>query len=351
MRKLLIPFSWLYGGIIRLRNWLYHTGRMESYRAEQPLISIGNLSTGGTGKTPLAEYLIGKLLEKGYAPAYLSRGYGRKTKGYIRVAPLTMDADTVGDEALQVANRFLEVPVAVCEARKTGLLTLDQSTESTLFVLDDAFQHRKVARDLDLIVIDANRLPTRDFLLPAGNLREPITSLKRADFLIINKVKNQKVVPEIEAELSHLGLPMAFCRPAPQVLRTFSGKFVIESQDSRAIVFSGIGNNAAFLETVKEAGVEIEAAYSFRDHYRFEAQDIERIIQSHFHHSPHSSTFDGRFLLTTEKDYFRMKNSPWLKELDTYPFAYVPIQLNWLKGEKSLWETLDKILPPTTPTQ
>lgn len=351
MRKLLIPFSWLYGGIIRLRNWLYHTGRMESYRADQPLISIGNLSTGGTGKTPLAEYVIQKLLEKGHAPAYLSRGYGRKTKGYIRVVPLIMDADTVGDEALQVANRFPEVPVAVCEARKTGLKVLDQSTGSTLFVLDDAFQHRRVARDLDLIVIDANRLPTRDYLLPAGNLREPITSLKRADFLIINKVKSQEAVPQIEAELSRLGMPMAFCRPVPQGLRTFSGEFVKLSLNSRAIVFSGIGNNAAFLETVTEAGVEIEAAYPFRDHYRFEARDIERIIQSHFHHSPHSSTFDGRFLLTTEKDYFRIRNSPWLSDLNPYPFAYVPIQLNWLKGEKSLWETLESILPPTTPIQ
>lgn len=346
MRKLLWPLTFLYAAIIWLRNYLFDTGFFTVYQAPRPVIAIGNLSTGGTGKTPFAEYLIRNLVQKGLAPAYLSRGYGRKSKGYVRVLPQEMDAEWVGDEALQVATRFPLVPVAVCEDRQTGIRRLMDEVEPQLFVLDDAFQHRRVARDLNIVMIDANRLPSDELLLPAGNLREPICSLKRADLLVVNKVQYSADLDALEKKVAFRNLPVAFCRPEPQAILQFSGTPFSLPAPARVVLFSGIGNNESFRSTVADLGIEVLAAYAFRDHYAFQEADLERIIGQHFHHSPSSANFAPPFLLTTEKDFFRMRNLPWLDRFTHIPLTYLPIRLVWLKGESLISDLLKaKVMP------
>ena len=340
LRRWLWPLSFFYGALVWLRNALYNAGFFSSYRAPRPVIAIGNLSTGGTGKAPLAGYLIRILLENGPSPAYLSRGYGRQSRGYLRVLPQTMDARAAGDEALQVASRFPQVPVAVSEDRRVGIRRLAEEADPQIFVLDDAFQHRKVARDLDVVVIDAHRLPLKDRLLPAGNLREPVRNLKRADLLIINKVRDEADIAHIEQQLAFLGLPMAFCRPEPAGLMHFSGKPFVRPPQPCAVLFSGIGNNASFHQTVEDMGIAVGEAYTFRDHHPFSDRDLQRIIDRHFHHSTSSPKLGASFLLTTEKDYFRMKNLPWLERFSDYPLTYLPIHLVWLKGEPIIGDLL-----------
>jgi tetraacyldisaccharide 4'-kinase len=345
-RRWLWPLSLLYGTAIWLRNFLFDRGLIPAYKASRPVIAIGNLSTGGTGKTPFAEYLIRVLLDQGVHPAYISRGYGRKSRGYLRVVPGKMGADHVGDEALQVASRFEEIPVVVCEDRQYGIRKLLDEGDPQVFVLDDAFQHRKVARDLNVVVVDAQRLPTDDLLLPAGNLREPVRNLKRANLLVINKVRDDAEIAFIAEKMAFLGLPMAFCRPQAQRILHFSGEPFLLPARPRVVLFSAIGNNESFRRTAEEIGLEVVAAYAFRDHYVFASGDLERIIGRHFQHSSSSPNFAPPFLLTTEKDFFRMKDLPWLGEFSGYSLAYLPIRLAWISGESIVMSLLREWIPP-----
>ncbi|MEL6134010.1 MAG: tetraacyldisaccharide 4'-kinase, partial [Bacteroidota bacterium] len=214
LRLMLLPFSWIYGSVLAIRRKLYEIGYLPSYRAPLPVISVGNISTGGTGKTPVAAYILSFLSERGIQAAYLSRGYGRKTKGFLAVDPTQGDSQTYGDEALQIAHQFPQLPVAVCEKRAEGIQQLLNKFTLQVIVLDDAFQHLAVQRDLNLIVIDAQRLPYKDFILPAGNLREPLSSLHKADFFIINKLSQAARIPQIDQRMGKWRKEKAFCCPA-----------------------------------------------------------------------------------------------------------------------------------------
>jgi tetraacyldisaccharide 4'-kinase len=212
LRYLLFPFSFLYGLGVRFRNWLFDKNIRKSVLFEVPVIGIGNLSAGGTGKTPMAEYVLQLLLQNGYKPAMLSRGYKRQSKGYQVVKPYSSAAH-VGDEPYQVKKKMPEVVVAVCEDRPTGIKKIKEDHgDVNVIVLDDSYQHRSVKPGFNILLTDYNKPFYEDLLLPAGMLREPRSSKERANVIIVTKSpvqigmeeKNQmreKLKPEINQEV------------------------------------------------------------------------------------------------------------------------------------------------------
>lgn len=348
IRKFLLPLSPIYGLIMQIRNKMYDTNMLMSYQADIPVVSVGNISTGGTGKTPIAEYLLSVCRDLGVRAAYLSRGYGRKSKGYLRVDPQMGNVKMFGDEALQVASKFPTMAIAVCEDRKTGIKRLKEDFRPDIVILDDAFQHRRVKRDLDIVVIDANRLPNYDKVLPAGNLREFKSGLKRADLLVINKITQEEQIHQIAKRLEpYTPKSIAYCKPCPSGVYKFSGELMIPNKDlagKSAIVFSGIGNNVFFQQQLKNMEIDILATKKYSDHYPYKKKDISFLIQLYREHKK-----EGSLLLTTEKDFFRMKDLFDFETFPDVPFAYIPIGLKWFRGEENVREAINPFLRVSTP--
>src|SRR5687768_15621527 len=203
-RYLLFPISIIYGIVIWIRNKLYDKNFWKPVSFNFPLICVGNLATGGTGKTPMVEYLI-RLLRDHYKIATLSRGYKRKTRGYA-LADENSTALSIGDEPMQFHKKFPEIPVSVAEERIEGIpQLLHDRPETEVIILDDAFQHRKVKAGLNILLTEYKNLYTRDFLLPAGDLRDMKSSRKRADIIIVTKCvshlaesEKEKIIDEID---------------------------------------------------------------------------------------------------------------------------------------------------------
>ncbi|WP_311195889.1 tetraacyldisaccharide 4'-kinase [Antarcticibacterium sp. 1MA-6-2] len=185
LRKFLLPFSLLYGLVIRLRNWFYDKKILSSFSYSTPVIVVGNLSVGGTGKSPMIEYLLNLLLPQ-YKIATLSRGYGRKTKGYIELHGKEA-AETVGDEPLQFKTKFPEAVVAVDENRKQGIERIVSEYQPEVILLDDAFQHRKIQAGFNILLTSFDNIYSEDRMLPTGNLREPKSGAVRADVIVVTK--------------------------------------------------------------------------------------------------------------------------------------------------------------------
>lgn len=183
LRWLLFPFSLLYGLVVVIRNWCFNAGILKSREFDLPVIAVGNLDVGGAGKSPMTEYLI-RLLKGNYKLATLSRGYGRKTKGFL-LADAPAQAWDIGDEPAQFKNKFPNVTIAVAEKRVEGIEQLQSSHD--LIILDDAYQHRAVKPGFSILLFDYNRIREPRLLLPAGNLREPFAGRKRADIIVISK--------------------------------------------------------------------------------------------------------------------------------------------------------------------
>ncbi len=320
-----------------VRRKAYAWGWKKSYQAKLPVISVGNLSTGGTGKTPFSEYLMGYFQQMGKRPAYLSRGYGREKKGFMLLNAKYPDPSGEGDEPTQVKHKFPDLPIAVCEDRRAGIMQLQQNSSPDLIILDDAFQHLRVKRDLDIVVIDAQRLPFQDFPLPTGNLREFRASLKEADMLLINKVKDEREIPRIKQILQKYRRPMTFCRPAFQSCRDFEGNFVSmdRMRTKRIMLFSGIGNNAYFKAMVQAYGFEVVEALGFADHHKYRYQELKEIFEL------------GRskdcLMGTTEKDRMRLWKHSFFDSFDTSTWFYFPIELEFIEGKRYLDEALEKL--------
>lgn len=325
---LLLPFSWAYAGVMWLRNLAYDRGWKTIWRAPQgvEVVSIGNLTVGGTGKTPVAEWLLGQRKETRQLPqtAYLSRGYGRKTRGFLRVNPAEGGIETFGDEALQVARKFPEALVAVCEDRAEGIRQLlALRPDISLVLLDDAFQHRRVHRDRNYVVIDANRPPTADFVFPAGRLREPLGGLARADVLIINKVFDLAQARALAKKLSRWQKPVWLFRTVPGPAAYPTGEKATLKMTDKVFVFSGIGNNRFFLQQMQEAGYTVAGHRFFRDHYPYSQGDIAALYEL-------ARTCGATALLTTEKDMCRLRD---LKLVGELPILMIPATLEPISAD------------------
>jgi len=301
LRFLLFPVALLYGVGVWVRNRLFDWGLKPSHRLPIPVIAIGNLSLGGTGKTPTAAYLLTQLAELGHRPAYLSRGYGRTTQGYRRIRPDQDVASAVGDEALMTAQRFPDLPIAVCEDRVAGgRLLLQEAPDLTVLVLDDAFQHRRIHRDLNILCMDGTRPPRKDFLLPVGRLRETWAAHRRADVLWWNK-QGPKAAQELVRYANTPAVAADYAikewRPAHPDLQPKPKEGM---RGRSAVLVSALGNNAQFRRTVKDAGVTILRHFTYRDHKAYTPEHVS-LWQAELTGNP-----PGTLLLTTEKDLVKL---------------------------------------------
>ncbi len=330
LKLLFWPFSLLYGGVTVARNILYDKGTLTSTRFNLPVIAVGNLTVGGTGKTPHVEYLL-RLLQE-YKVATLSRGYKRQSKGFL-LADGQSTAAVLGDEPYQYHRDFPGIAVAVSEDRVAGIQKLQQSVPGIeAVVLDDAMQHRPVQPSLNILVTDYNRPFYRDFVLPAGLLREPRQGAARADAVIVSKCPGQLGVQEqsiINSEIEKYTTPdtpvffSAFVYGAPVAI----GLPVAPTQ--KVILLTGIANAQPLKEYLRSEGHKVVQHLEYPDHHQYSTQDLQKL--KHLLQQPE---FSGTTILTTRKDAVKLAGP----ELDSFtkklPLFYIPIVVQLLGSQE-----------------
>ncbi|MER3524510.1 MAG: tetraacyldisaccharide 4'-kinase [Ignavibacteria bacterium] len=334
--KILLPFAWLYSFAMAVRNWCFDVGVLQQHEAGVPVVSIGNLTVGGTGKTPLVEYIVGHLLASGRKPAVISRGYKRASKGVVIVSDgkrLRADAREGGDEPAQIAHKFPEAIVVVGE-RRTDAARVAVTLGADVVVMDDGFQHRYLKRNLDIVVIDSRKDLLADAVLPAGRLREPLSSLRRAHLIAFSHVENG--VPERlprGVERYCAAPSIAFRYHIGTVRRATDGVEVSAEAVRRMhlVAFSGIGNHEAFVEQLRNERFTLAGELRFPDHHRYGALDMDLIAYT-------VKAFHADGLLTTEKDVVRLKADEAIARtlFETYTFFYTTITVEIVRGEETL---------------
>jgi tetraacyldisaccharide 4'-kinase len=315
---LLLPLAWIYGFIVAIRNLLFDMGVLKQKSYDIPVIGIGNITVGGTGKTPHTEYLI-KLLQKDYQVAVLSRGYKRKSKGFVLANKLST-MEEIGDEPLQMKTKFPDIHVAVDANRRNGisrLLADDIKPAVDVILMDDSFQHRYVLPDINILLVNYNRLITRDYLLPAGRLRETIMGKERADIVIVTKCPADITPVErngIERELALRYHQKIF-------FTTMSYPILMPQFKEAPLLVTGIASPQQMEEDLRKfyPGLELMA---FSDHHAFSDADIEAI----------KKRAAGRHIITTEKDSTRLKS---------LPHTVIPIEVEFIGNEE---EKFNKII-------
>ncbi len=320
-RKILFPFSILYDGVTTLRNYAYDKGWKESTEYEIPVISVGNLSVGGTGKSPMVELLI-SFLKEDYKVAVLSRGYKRKTSGFLEVLE-SSTTEEVGDEPLQFKHKFPEVTVAVCADRRMGIEKLKQKAE--VIILDDAFQHRKVKPALSILLTPFSNLFLDDLVLPAGNLRESKKGMERADIIVITKIPDGTAYAKLQKIQFRMKLKEHQSMYFSKISYDSSIHGISESlpldylKDKSFILVTGIANPKPLVDFLKEKNFNFQHQ-KFPDHHHFSTSEIENLQKE-------------ELILTTEKDFKRLSN-----RLQKRALYYLPITTRFLHKEEGAFE-------------
>lgn len=352
---LLWPISIVYWLVTTVRNLLYSLHVLPQHRVKAKVISIGNLSMGGTGKTTVAEFFIRVMTERGYKVAYLSRGYGRQTTGYLKVDPALHTYKEVGDEALQVASKYPGVPIAVCEDRVEGAQRLIDDYGVNLIILDDAFQHRRIYRDMDVVVIPYGEDPWRDYVIPMGNLRESYRNIRRADLVLVTKCPGAKEAQEMAQQMKkrRIYAKVVFMGLEVTTVKQFSPQEaehpITGFHQVGAILFSALGNNDQFFNFARRMGLFPVRNYGFRDHRPYSERDFNRMIAQYNRAVHYQYMEKGTVLVTTEKDYYRLKNSSWFAEkFGQYPFYYLSVSLMPLHRNDRLDEKIRNLFPKLT---
>lgn len=316
LRKILFPVAIIYWIVTYIRNKCFDFGLLKSKSYHLPIIAIGNLSVGGTGKTPHTEYLI-RLLKNDYNLAVLSRGYKRQSKGFV-LANENVDAAILGDESFQIHEKFPDISVAVCEDRRTGIENLIQMENPSIIVLDDAYQHRKVKAGFYVLLTAFDDLFVDDYILPFGNLRESALGKKRANVIIITKCPENlsaeervKITKKINVEV-----PVYFTSISYDSNIYDSHNFMplneIKNQEKMIVV--GIAKPEYFIEKVKTDKDHIKI---YPDHHNFTTAEIEELRE----------WAKSKPILTTEKDYVRLKDK--IKS----NLYFLPISVQFLEKE------------------
>jgi len=332
LRILVFPFAIIYGLITKIRNILFDLKILPSKKFSIPIISVGNLSIGGTGKTPHVDYIIGLLKEK-YKIATLSRGYGRKTSGFMIAKPDSTDKD-IGDEPLLFAKKHSDITVAVDGNRVRGIKRLlEEHPDLNAILLDDAYQHRFVKAGLSILLTDYFRLYTSDYVLPTGHLRECRSGAKRADIIIVTKT------PKVFSPLDKRFI-LNKIKPLPRQSVFFSfidygnfeplfekSNFISNQVPSKILLFTGISNPVPFQEYLKRRCNEL-VSVRFRDHHQFSVEDLKK-IKCKF-----ESIYSGnKIVVTTQKDKMRLLNQEFQDVFSDLPVYYVPIEVEFHKNE------------------
>jgi len=341
---LFFAFAVVYGLAIRIRNSLFDSGMLKSTSFDLPVISAGNLTVGGTGKTPHIEYLV-RLLKDQYNISVLSRGYKRETRNFQFVETDSTVPDT-GDESLQLKRKHPEITVAVDRDRVKGVKQiLARKPETDIILLDDAFQHRYIKPGLNILLIDYNRPIYRDYLLPAGRLRESRSSVKRADIVILSKAPDYLSSEELEQLKEKIKLSPEqkfFCTGIkydhPREIFNTDKKENIEKladKMGKALLVTGIADPSPLIKYLNGFGFQLNNL-RYRDHHNYNDRDCKRIIESYV-----SLPKGERCLLTTEKDAIRLVDKLRENDLPDSNFFMIGININLMHNAK---EDFDKYI-------
>lgn len=338
LRLFLLPFAILYGMLTSIRNLLFDWKLLPSEKFNFPVISVGNLSAGGTGKTPHIEYLI-RLLMPDSGVCTLSRGYGRKSKGFI-AASENENASTIGDEPMQYFRKFKNIGVYVDENRRRGIKNiLKMNDQAGVLLLDDAFQHRSVQPGLSILLSDYHRLYTHDYLLPAGLLRERINGASRADIIIVTKtpttlspIVRRQLISELRPK-AHQKIYFSYIKYG--VVTSLWKESCKNKQDHRysaILLFAGIANTYPIEDHLRKQTQEL-VVIRFPDHHRYTSEDMNRIKRN----------FDdlytrNKLLVTTEKDAMRLLQPDLIKIAEKLPVFYLPIEVELHKEDKQQFD-------------
>lgn len=326
VRILLLPFSLIYGLIVYIRNWLFDVKFFQSASFNLPLICIGNLSVGGTGKSPMVEFLIENLKDR-FNMAILSRGYKRRTRGYALATGIT-NALEIGDEPMQFFNKYPEVTVAVGEERIVAIpQLLHDRPDTQVIILDDAFQHRYVKAGYNILLTDVNNLFTRDWFLPTGDLRDQKKSYLRANLIVVTKcppdlslAEKHRLIREINpAPYQQLFFSSIRYGEPYQIIRK---DIYLPQAETEVLLITGIANPGPLKKHLEETFREYdELAYS--DHHIFSIDDLHYILKRF-----NQMSSPQKIMLTTEKDAVRLlKFSHQLRELPLYVIPITPVFL------------------------
>ena len=330
---LLAPFALIFRVITGVRNFLYDLKILKSYRSPVPTLVVGNLSVGGTGKTPMVEFLI-RNLQNELKIAVLSRGYGRKTKGFL-AARLESSPEEIGDEPLQIYRNFDgKIPAFVGEDRVKALEIISQKTpETELVILDDAFQHRRLLGDFYCLLTPFSRPFSSDFLLPSGRLRESRSGAKRADMIVVTKCPETLSRSQKEVLISQFkpwinpGVPVIFSKigygtPYPlEVQATFT---------TAVILVSGLADERPLVSYCREKFKVLEVL-SYPDHHQYTEKDLREIVFRADKHQSHSPV-----LLTTEKDAVKLKSLAKQGFLGEIPIFVLPMEAKFESEDRQM---------------
>ncbi len=338
-KLLLSPLSLLYGLGVSLRNWFYRRNLLRGIAFSLPVISVGNLSVGGAGKTPHIEYLIRKL-NPYINIATLSRGYRRKTKGFLQVQS-QMNAEMVGDEPLQYKRKFPDVAVSVAEERALAIpLLVGAKPDTQLVLLDDAFQHRAVRPGLNILLTEFDRPFTRDYLLPAGRLREWRSAYARADVIIVTKCP-----PELSAEAAKALREEIDPLPHQQLFFSYyeysepyyllDTRYALQwEEDLEVLLVSAIANTDYLLRYLKPLSGRLRSM-EYEDHHYFDKRDLSN-LKRQFDTLPSPK----KVIITTEKDATRLELHRTFIEAEKLPIFVLPLEVRFHFGEEATFDAL-----------
>ena len=340
----LLPLSWLYGLGVGFRNFCFETGILKSKSYQTPIISVGNITVGGTGKTPHVEYLV-RFLKDQMKVAVLSRGYKRKSRGFLVGAPETT-IQQLGDESYLMKKKYSDITVAVDTKRTRGIENLTEGIEAKkpdVILLDDAFQHRYVKPGINILLVDYHRQIIYDKLLPAGRLREPLKEKNRADIVIITKCPKDLKPMEFRVLTKQMGLfpyqQLYFTTlDYEQLQPVFPEASVAPSMDNlsnqQVLLLTGIASPRQMLEDLKPHVAKIHPMV-FGDHHAFKRKDIQKINEAF------ANLQGPKLVITTEKDAVRLTDVVGLSDEVRKNLYALPIRINFMQeGEKSFKDSI-----------
>ncbi len=332
-RWALTVLSWPYAAVVRVRNHLYTSGRLKTHTVGVPVICVGNLTTGGTGKTPLVVWLCRYLQKKQIRCSILTRGY--KTR-----------EGEASDEPALLAAQCPEAAVVVNPDRVAGAAEAICHHNAQVLVMDDGFQHRRLSRDLDIVAVDATRTFGYGRVLPAGLLREPVTSLRRAHAVVLTRCDqvSADTLKRIEGDIRLINPDLVLARSihAPFGIRTLAGTDIEVEQlrGQRVFAFCGIGNPQSFFHTVEHSGGVLVGSAAYDDHYRYGVGDLERIYRK-------ATRRKASLILTTQKDWTKIAR---LADPRKHPLlACLTVELQITAGAQQLTALIDRALGVTMP--
>jgi tetraacyldisaccharide 4'-kinase len=345
---LLRPFALFYSFIVQFRNALFNRRVFKAWKSPIPVVSIGNLSAGGTGKTPLVDWVVKYYLSIGCKPAIVSRGYLRESKGVQLVSDgqkILLGSREAGDETAMLAWNNPDAIVMVGNKRKKAVIAITRRFTQrgpSVIILDDAFQHRQIGRELNIAIINAAEPFFKAKMLPEGSLREPLNNLSRADLIVLNKITDRKQADTIMSELKKTGRPIVQARLKIGELVCFSGEFhtadeAILEKNPNFLAFAGIASPESFLDSLTKEGINVVTHHFYKDHEPYSAKKLHAVRKE--------AEKRKLSLVTTEKDYFRMLGRPELiRIITTRPCYYLKIEPDIFEGEAILKSMLRAVV-------